>query len=196
MNMSAAAANELIKKASGGNIATIKDVVTLGHALQKQGYQISEHPAFGGVHAGHVAGSWHYKNRALDISHDPGEEPWGLETMYWMFGVHDGIAIVEAPDSLTMAGISTAIRSTGAVRSDARAVLKHRHPTSPRARPAHSSELHPARSVVEVSQVRMAAAHRTGGGRSQGHVCPSVPFRGPNPGSGPGTTLQQPVRSQ
>jgi uncharacterized protein with GYD domain len=41
-----------------------------------------------------------------------------LETMYWMFGAHDGIAVVEAPDSLTMAGISTAIRSTGAVRSE------------------------------------------------------------------------------
>jgi uncharacterized protein with GYD domain len=41
-----------------------------------------------------------------------------LETMYWMFGAHDGIAIVEAPDSLTMAGISTAVRSTGAVRSE------------------------------------------------------------------------------
>jgi uncharacterized protein with GYD domain len=41
-----------------------------------------------------------------------------LETMYWMFGAHDGIAVVEAPDSVTMAGISTAIRSTGAVRSE------------------------------------------------------------------------------
>ena len=41
-----------------------------------------------------------------------------LETMYWMFGAHDGIGIVEAPDSVTMAGISTAIRSTGAVRSE------------------------------------------------------------------------------
>jgi uncharacterized protein with GYD domain len=41
-----------------------------------------------------------------------------LEALYWMFGAHDGIAIVEAPDSLTMAGISTAIRSTGTVRSE------------------------------------------------------------------------------
>jgi uncharacterized protein with GYD domain len=41
-----------------------------------------------------------------------------LETFYWMFGSHDGIAIVEAPDSLTMAGVSTAIRSTGTVRSE------------------------------------------------------------------------------
>ena len=41
-----------------------------------------------------------------------------LETMYWMFGTHDGIAIVEAPDSLTMAGISAAISSTGTVQSE------------------------------------------------------------------------------
>jgi uncharacterized protein with GYD domain len=41
-----------------------------------------------------------------------------LETLYWMFGPHDGIAVVEAPDSLTMAGISAAIRSTGTVRSE------------------------------------------------------------------------------
>lgn len=41
-----------------------------------------------------------------------------LETFYWMFGAHDGVAIVDAPDSLTMAGVSTAIRSTGTVRSE------------------------------------------------------------------------------
>ena len=41
-----------------------------------------------------------------------------LETLYWMFGAHDGIAVVETPDSLTMAAISAAIRSTGTVRSE------------------------------------------------------------------------------
>jgi len=41
-----------------------------------------------------------------------------LETMYWMFGAHDGIAIVEAPDSVTMAGISAAVSSTGAISSE------------------------------------------------------------------------------
>ena len=41
-----------------------------------------------------------------------------LEVMYWMFGKHDGIAIVEAPDSLTMAGISAAVSSTGAISSE------------------------------------------------------------------------------
>ena len=41
-----------------------------------------------------------------------------FEVMYWMFGAHDGIAIVEAPDSITMASISAAIRSTGTIRSE------------------------------------------------------------------------------
>ncbi len=41
-----------------------------------------------------------------------------LESMYWMFGAHDGIAIVDAPDSLTMAGISAAVSSTGSITSE------------------------------------------------------------------------------
>jgi uncharacterized protein with GYD domain len=41
-----------------------------------------------------------------------------LECLYWMFGTHDGIAIVDAPDSVTMAGISAAVRSTGSIRSE------------------------------------------------------------------------------
>ena len=34
------------------------------------------------------------------------------------FGAHDGLAIVDAPDSLTMAGVSAAITSTGTVRGE------------------------------------------------------------------------------
>ena len=41
-----------------------------------------------------------------------------LGAMYWMFGKHDGIAILEAPDSLTMAGINAAVTSTGALVSE------------------------------------------------------------------------------
>jgi uncharacterized protein with GYD domain len=41
-----------------------------------------------------------------------------LEALYWMFGDHDGIAIVDAPDSLTMAGISAAVSSTGSISSE------------------------------------------------------------------------------
>ncbi len=41
-----------------------------------------------------------------------------LDVMYWMFGKHDGIAIVDAPDSLTMAAVSAAVSSTGAISSE------------------------------------------------------------------------------
>ena len=41
-----------------------------------------------------------------------------LDVMYWMFGAHDGMAVVDAPDSVTMAGISAAISSTGTITSE------------------------------------------------------------------------------
>ena len=41
-----------------------------------------------------------------------------LDVMYWMFGKHDGIAIVDAPDSLTMAAVSATVSSTGAISSE------------------------------------------------------------------------------
>jgi uncharacterized protein with GYD domain len=41
-----------------------------------------------------------------------------LESFYWMRGSYDGMAVIDAPDSLTMAGIETAVKSSGAVRSE------------------------------------------------------------------------------
>ena len=41
-----------------------------------------------------------------------------LECLYWMFGSHDGITIVDTPDSVTMAAISAAVSSTGSIRSE------------------------------------------------------------------------------
>ena len=46
------------------------------------------------------------------------ERRWPARALYWMFGTHDGIAIVDAPDSLTMAGISAAVSSTGTISSE------------------------------------------------------------------------------
>jgi uncharacterized protein with GYD domain len=37
-----------------------------------------------------------------------------LESVYWMFGTHDGIAIFDVPDSVSGAAISIAVTSTGA----------------------------------------------------------------------------------
>jgi len=41
-----------------------------------------------------------------------------LECLYWMFGAHDGIAIVDVPDSVTMAAVSAAVSSTGSISSE------------------------------------------------------------------------------
>jgi uncharacterized protein with GYD domain len=40
-----------------------------------------------------------------------------LESMHWMLGPHDGVAIVEVPDSTTMAAVSLIVRGTGALKS-------------------------------------------------------------------------------
>lgn len=43
-------------------------IVALGHQLQEQGYRVSEHPAFGGVHYVHAHHSAHYSGRAIDVN--------------------------------------------------------------------------------------------------------------------------------
>lgn len=54
-----------MKAVSGG------DLVEVGHSLQRLGYEVSEHPAFGGVTAGaHVSDSAHYDDRAVDVNDD------------------------------------------------------------------------------------------------------------------------------
>jgi uncharacterized protein with GYD domain len=39
-----------------------------------------------------------------------------LESLYWMFGAHDGIAIADVPDSVSAAALSVAVGSTGAIK--------------------------------------------------------------------------------
>lgn len=60
------------------------DLVAFGHYVQGLApyYKVSEHPAFGGVTPGaHVAGSDHYKGKAIDINADsaPGGEKKALD---------------------------------------------------------------------------------------------------------------------
>jgi uncharacterized protein with GYD domain len=38
-----------------------------------------------------------------------------LESMYWMFGSHDGMAIVDVPDSVSIAAVNVATLSTGTI---------------------------------------------------------------------------------
>lgn len=40
-----------------------------------------------------------------------------IESLYWMFGAHDGIVIAEVPDSVSAAALSVAVGSTGAFKS-------------------------------------------------------------------------------
>lgn len=52
-------------------------------------------------------------------------ERWGgkLEAFYFAFGEDDVVSIVEVPDNVTMAAISMAVSSTGALRSFKTTVL-------------------------------------------------------------------------
>ena len=43
-------------------------IVALGSQLQGEGYRVSEHPAFGGVHHVHAHHSAHYSGRAIDVN--------------------------------------------------------------------------------------------------------------------------------
>ena len=43
-------------------------LVAYGHQLQRQGFRVSEHPSFGGVHHVHAHHSMHYAGRAIDVN--------------------------------------------------------------------------------------------------------------------------------
>jgi hypothetical protein len=47
-----------------------KTVVELGKLAQRMGLHVGENPHFGGVDPVHVAGSYHYKGEAIDVSGD------------------------------------------------------------------------------------------------------------------------------
>lgn len=48
-----------------------KTVVRLGRVAQKMGLRVGENPAFDKVDPVHTPTSWHYKNRAIDVSGSP-----------------------------------------------------------------------------------------------------------------------------
>ena len=50
-----------------GFAAASTSLVAYGHQLQRQGFRVSEHPAFGGVHRVHH-GWAHYAGRAIDVN--------------------------------------------------------------------------------------------------------------------------------
>ena len=73
-----------VKQSGGGDfmseVAGAGSITALGSVLQKYGYIVGEHPAFGGVSSGHTNGSYHYVGQALDINH-AGNEPGYLDSL-------------------------------------------------------------------------------------------------------------------
>lgn len=72
------------RHAKGGRAAASSGgIVALGKQLQSQGYDVAEHPAFGGVQGGHSPGSYHYKGMAIDVNADsmPGGEKANLDRL-------------------------------------------------------------------------------------------------------------------
>jgi hypothetical protein len=63
-------------------------IVALGRQLQREGYEVGEHPAFGGVAPVHTTGSYHYRGQALDVNDDlppfasGSGEPGSLDRLY------------------------------------------------------------------------------------------------------------------
>lgn len=59
-------------------------LVAIGRMLQGMGYNVSEHPAFGGVRFRHAPNSFHFRGRAIDVNADnfPGGEPAALDRLH------------------------------------------------------------------------------------------------------------------
>lgn len=53
-------------------------------------------------------------DRSAAVRHALASVGGSLESLYWMFGTHDGIAIFDVPDSVSAAAISVGVTSTGA----------------------------------------------------------------------------------
>lgn len=52
-----------------GGLAAAR-LIAFGKALQRMGFNVGEHPAFGGVAPVHSQNSWHYRNGAIDVNKD------------------------------------------------------------------------------------------------------------------------------
>lgn len=66
--------DELLWRTAGheGHLHVASDdlpIVKLGKKLQRMGFDVGEHPAFGGVAPVHTKGSHHYANNALDVNY-------------------------------------------------------------------------------------------------------------------------------
>lgn len=109
-------------------------IVGLGHKLQDMGYQVGEHPLFGGVHPVHTPGSWHYRAGAIDVNHDQGGEKAALNAIIqlarsygmrviWQVAGHFDHAHFDIGKGADMIGPGVPSGSRGQVQQDADALL-------------------------------------------------------------------------
>lgn len=69
------------------------NIVDIGKAMQRMGYLVGEHPAFGGVAPVHTANSYHYRGMALDVNWPGSDEMQKLDALYsWIRTNVTGIA--------------------------------------------------------------------------------------------------------
>lgn len=61
------------------HFARDRGIVPLGRKLQRMGFDVGEHPAFGGVDPVHTSGSQHYEGDAIDVNYYGGGR-WANET--------------------------------------------------------------------------------------------------------------------
>ena len=86
----------------GGQLGNVSNIVQLGRALQRMGYAVGEHPAFGGVAPVHSENSYHYRGMAIDVNADsmPGGEEAALTRLYNMLKGDPGVVelLWQVPD--------------------------------------------------------------------------------------------------
>jgi hypothetical protein len=69
-----------LKKERFASVPSAGDIVSIGRWIQSLGYEVSEHPAFGGVCDCH-SGTDHYAGKALDVNDYSGNEMARLDTL-------------------------------------------------------------------------------------------------------------------
>ena len=76
----ARAAADRLERKRRASVPRAGDIVSIGRWIQSLGYEVSEHPAFGGVCDCH-GGTDHYAGKALDVNDYSGDEPARLDAL-------------------------------------------------------------------------------------------------------------------
>ena len=165
-------------------------IVALGRQLQREGYTVGEHPAFGGVAPVHVNGSYHYRGLAIDVNGGPGGEPGSLDALYarlqgkpgvvellWRVKGHfDHLHVAVEGSANPLAGSSSAPATS---RTGAPAAAPR--PAAPTPRPMSGSAR--AQQAFDNSQDRTNASVRNAIKRAAGRrLRPGLPKRPPGKG--------------